>query len=376
MAQESAKPEIDLSRLRAPLEQWLKGQWAGAAELQVDDLGTPRASGYSNETVFFRARWREEGATREGRYVLRAEPGRPPVYPYQTRPPRPSVEVQYAAMQGVARAGGGPIAPLIGFESDPGLFGVPFFVMGFVEGEVPGDTPLYTKEGFFAQAGPRQRRRVVESGLEALACIHTLDWHATGLDWLAGESQTDECPLARQLAIYRRYAEAELRERQHPLLRNALAWSERELPTSPPPGIAWGDARPGNMIFRDYRCASITDWEAVALGPAELDLGWWLMFDRFAHESSGVERLEGEPTRAEQRSFYAECVEREVANTHWYEVFAALRFTAVMIRNGDRMTADGLIPASMNMAIHNPASQVLADLLGIPYSWLREAGVG
>jgi len=333
MAQESAKPETDLSLLRAPLEQWLKGQWAGAAELQVDALGTPRASGYSNETVFFRARWREEGATREGRYVLRAEPGRPPVYPYQTRPPRPSVEVQYAAMQGVARAGGGPIAPLIGFESDPGLFGVPFFVMGFVEGEVPGDTPLYTKEGFFAEAEPRQRRRVVESGLEALACIHTLDWHATGLDWLAGESQTDECPLARQLAIYRRYAEAELRD-------------------------------------------SITDWEAVALGPAELDLGWWLMFDRFAHESSGVERLEGEPTRAEQRSFYAERVEREVANTHWYEVFAALRFTAVMIRNGDRMTADGLIPASMNMAIHNPASQVLADLLGIPYSWLREAGVG
>ena len=376
MAGETGKPEVDLSGLRAPLEQWLQRQWAGAAELRVDDLATPRASGYSNETVFFRARWREGGAPREGRYVLRAEPRRPPVYPCQTRPQRPSVEVQYAAMEGVARAGGGPIAPLVGYESDPELFGVPFFVMGFVEGEVPGDTPLYTREGFFAEAQPGQRRRLVEDGLEALARIHTLDWRETGLEWLAGDGEAGECPLARQLSIYRRYANAELGERQHAVLREAFAWSERELPVSPPLGIAWGDARPGNMIFQDFRCASVTDWEAVALGPAELDLGWWLMFDRFAHESSGVERLEGEPTRADQRVFYAERLGREVAGTHWHEVFAALRFTTVMIRNGDRMTADGLIPESMNMAIHNPATQVLADLLGISYSWLREAGVG
>jgi len=348
----------------------------GATAFQVDDLGTPRASGYSNETVFFRARWREAGAPHEGRYVLRAEPKRPPVYPYQTKSRRPSVEVQYAAMEGVARAGGGPIAPLVGYEPGPELLGVPFFVMGFVEGEVPGDTPLYTKEGFFAEARPAQRRILVENGLDALARIHTLDWRKTGLEWLASDGETDESPLARQLAIYRRYADAELGDRQHAVLREAFAWSERELPVSPPTGIAWGDARPGNMIFQDFRCASITDWEAVALGPAELDLGWWLMFDRFAHESSGGERLDGEPTRAEQRAFYARRVGRKVTHTHWYEVFAALRFTTVMIRNGDRMTADGLIPESMNMAIHNPASQVLADLLGISYSWLREAGVG
>jgi aminoglycoside phosphotransferase (APT) family kinase protein len=216
----------------------------------------------------------------------------------------------------------------------------------------------------------------VESGLEALARIHGLDWREADLHWLAEGGEAGECPLARQLAIYRRYADAELGDREHAVLREAFAWCEGELPECPPVGIAWGDARPGNMIFQDFRCASITDWEAVALGPAELDLGWWLMFDRFAHESNGVERLPGEPSRAEQRAFHAEHLGRQVADTHWYEVFAALRFTTVMIRNGDRMTADGLIPESMNMGIHNPATQVLADLLGTSYSWLREAGVG
>jgi aminoglycoside phosphotransferase (APT) family kinase protein len=376
MAAKSGKPEVDLSHLSAPLAQWLAKQWADATELRVDDFGTPRASGYSNETVFFRARWCEGGAQREARYVLRAEPKRPPVYPYQTQPPRPSVEVQHKAMQGVANAGTGPIAPLIGFEADPELFGVPFYVMGFVEGEVPGDTPIYTKEGFFATAKPEQRLRLVESGLEALAGIHALDCRAAGLEWLADPMGADRCPLARQLEIYRRYAETELGEREHPVLRQAFTWAERELPEARSLGISWGDARPGNMIFEDFRCASITDWEAVALGPPELDLGWWLMFDRFAHEGSGVERLEGDPTRADQRAFYAERSGREIADTRWYEVFAALRFTTVMIRNGDRMTADGLIPVSMNMAINNPATQVLAGLLSISYSWLREAGVG
>jgi aminoglycoside phosphotransferase (APT) family kinase protein len=372
----SEKAANDLLPLREPLEQWLSARWPEAHELRVDDLSVPRASGYSNETVFFRARWREQGEPQEGRYVLRAEPKRPPVYPAQTPSPRPSVEVQYEVMQGVVRAGGGPIAPLLGFEADTALIGVPFFVMGFVAGEVPGDTPLYTQEGFFVDASPEQRRRLVESGLGALARIHALDWRAAGLDWLADPAAPDASALARHVEIYRRYAEAELGKREHRVLEQALEWIERELPDEPSFGIAWGDARPGNMIFQGFRCASVTDWEAVSLGPPQLDLGWWLMFDRYAHESSGHERLEGEPTRAEQRDFYAACSGRETGDTHWYEVFAALRFAAVMIRNGDRMTGDGLIPASMNLAIHNPGSQVLADLLSIPYSWMREAGVG
>jgi aminoglycoside phosphotransferase (APT) family kinase protein len=248
--------------------------------------------------------------------------------------------------------------------------------MEFVEGDIPTDTPLYTQEGFFTRASPEQRRRLVESGLEALAGIHALDWRAAGLDGLVDFETGPADSLARQLAIYRGYAETELDGRDHPVLREATAWLERELPDAQSLGISWGDARPGNMIFQDFRCASITDWEAVCVAPPELDLGWWLMFDFYAHESSGHDRLEGEPSREEQRTFYTIRCGREIGDTLWYEVFAAYRFAAVMIRNGDRMTHDGLIPASMNMAIHNPGSQVLADLLSISYSWLREAGVG
>ena len=84
---------------------------------------------------------------------------------------------------------------------------------------------------------------------------------------------------------------------------------------------------------------------------------------------------EARPSREEQKRLYAEKTGHSCGDTWYFEVFAALRFTVVMIVNCDRMTAAGRIPASMQMGIHNPASQVLADLLELPYSWKRGAGL-
>jgi len=364
----SVKPEADVARLRGPLEKWLAMRWAGAEGIRVDDLRAPSGSGYSSETVFFRVRWTAEGTPRERRLVLRIDPQVSPVYPQQTVAPWPSVRVQYRAMEAVTRAGGGPIAPLVGFEEGTELLGGPFFVMEFVRGNVPADTPLYSQQGFFVEAAPHQRRRLVESGLSALASLHEIDWRAAGLDWLAPPGTRPG--LGRQLEVYRHHADKELRGRTHALLEKAFDWLEREFPGDGDVGLSWGDARPGNMIFDDFNCVAVTDWEAVALGPPELDLGWWLMFDRFAHEGAATERLGGEPSREEQRAFYARQAGRDVGETHYYEVFAAMRFAVAMIRTGDRLTEAGTVPVSMKLPIHNPGAQVLADLLGIKYMWL------
>jgi aminoglycoside phosphotransferase (APT) family kinase protein len=365
----SVKPEADVARLRVPLETWLSQQWPGAQHVQVDELCAPRGSGYSSETVIFQVRWNEGTTPRQRRLVLRIDPQLSPVYPQQTESPWPSVEVQYRAMEAVRRAGGGPIAPLVGFEQSTELLGGPFFVMEFVQGEVPADTPLYSQKGFFVDAAPHERRRLVESGLSVLAGLHTINWRVAGLGWLAPSGSRPG--LGRQLEVYRRHAEQELRGRAHPLLQEAFRWLDRGFPGEGDVGLSWGDARLGNMIFADFECAAVTDWEAVALGPPELDLGWWLMFDRFAHEGAGADRLEGDPTREEQRAFYARQAGRNVGDTHYYEVFAATRLAVAMIHTGDRLTAAGTVPASMNLAIHNPGTQVLADLLGMKYAWLN-----
>ncbi|MFN8624470.1 MAG: phosphotransferase family protein [Candidatus Binatia bacterium] len=360
----------DRAHLLHVLAGWLAARWPTAADIAVDDLGGPSATGFSNDTVFFRARWRERGQAREGRYVARIEPTETPVYPPQAAEPMASVDVQYRIMQAVAAHGDVPLATLLGYEADTSILGRPFYVMGFVDGRVPTDWPRYTQEGFLVdEATPAQRRRLVESGIEVLARIHRIDWRQAGLHWLVPPSTTPG--LRWQLDLFRDNARAELRGRAHPILEQAFAWLEAHYPAEGDRlGIAWGDARLGNMIFRDYECVAVTDWEAVALGPPELDLGWWLMFDRFIHESSGVTtRLDGMPTRAQQKAHYSAQVGRDIGDTHYFEVFAATRFTAVMIRTMDRMTKSGMTPPETNAGVHNVATQVLADLLGIPYNW-------
>jgi aminoglycoside phosphotransferase (APT) family kinase protein len=358
----------DPERVKQALARWLNEHWPAATGIQIHDFVTPQSSGYSNETVMFRASWHEGGQPRDKRYVLRMEPQRLPVFPLQTSVQRPSVEVQYRAMKAVADHSTVPLAPLVGYEASLTWVGAPFFVMGFVEGRVPVDVPLYTLAGFIVEeATPAQRRRVVESGLDVLAQIHRIDWTRADVDWLVPEKRAPG--LRWQLDLHRDYVRAQLRGRAHPILEPALAWLEAHFPGEGALGISWGDARIGNMIFANFECAAVTDWEAVALGSAEMDLGWWLMFDRYAHESAGATRLDGMPTREEQKAYYESRAGRRLGDTRYFEILAATRFTAVMIPNGDRFTADGRVPAEMNLAIHNPGTQVLADLLEIPYRW-------
>ena len=58
------------------------------------------------------------------------------------------------------------------------------------------------------------------------------------------------------------------------------------------------------MIWQDYRCAAVVDWEAAALCPPEADIGWWVMFDRMSFDDFEAPRLEGFPTRERMVAFW------------------------------------------------------------------------
>ena len=128
--------------------------------------------------------------------------------------------------------------------------------------------------------------------------------------------------------------------------------------------LSWGDSRIGNMIWRDFRCVCVTDFENVAIAPRAYDLGWWLMFDRWSHESmGGVARLPGEPTRAEQRAHYEKCAGIAVGDTRYYEVLAAARYCAIVVRVMNRSVARGEMPAEQRVWLENPATVCLTELL-------------
>jgi len=131
----------------------------------------------------------------------------------------------------------------------------------------------------------------------------------------------------------------------------------------PCPCCAWGDARLGNIIWSDDRAACVTDFEAASIAPPEVDLGWWLMFDRWCHETYGAARLPGELTRDEQRAGYVSLSGREVGDTSWYEVFAAARYTAIVVRVMNRAVARGEMAADQTIWLDNPATTCLVAMM-------------
>jgi aminoglycoside phosphotransferase (APT) family kinase protein len=253
------------------------------------------------------------------------------------------------------------MARIVGGSLDPAVIGTPFFVMEFVAGDVPAVDPPYTVAGFFASAAPSQRRDMLTDGVRVLANVHALDWRAAGLAWLVppGAAPT----MGRQLDLWEAYSRAELGERRHALLDRAFDVLHRHLPPGSEPSLCWGDPRPGNMIWSGFRCVCVTDWEAAAIAPPEVDLGWWLTFDRTCHEVVGAPRLEGEPSREEQRELYCRFAGRDVGDTRLYEVFAAARYCGIVVRVMNRAVARGHMPSEHTVWRDNPASTALAQLL-------------
>jgi len=358
-----AKAVRDPESYRESLNGWLQRRCPEREGLRVHDVDMPRATGFSNETVFFSASWGERGEARSQRYVARIEPEGGALFPCQTPACAVSVELQHRIMQVVADLEAAPVPPLLPFEGDASVLGRPFFVMEFVEGVIPADVPRYSQAGFLVEeATPGERERMVRSGVEAMARLNSIDWKAAGLDWL--DVRGEGAPtLADQLGLYRRSVEENLGDRDHPVLLRGLDWLDANAPMAET-GLSWGDSRLGNMIWQDYRCAAVVDWEAAALCPPEADIGWWVMFDRQSFDDLEAPRLPGFPTREEMVTIWEECTGRRVADTiDYWEIFGTMRFCAIMIGLGDRMTRAGIVPAEAEMSIRNGTTDALDRLL-------------
>jgi aminoglycoside phosphotransferase (APT) family kinase protein len=351
--------------VRAGLQNWLQQRLPDGESLVISDIAKP-TSGFSAQTWLIDLAAADSGAFVR-RVVARIETSDPAVYPQQAPPgpgnPAGDVEValQYQIMQALHGAGTIPLADLIGYEANRDLLGQPFFVMDFVGGDVPKESPPYPQDGFWTEITPQTRTTMLRNGLEVLARMHTLDHRELGLEWLAAPGTTPGTQA--QMAIWKQFGERELAGRAHPMLDDAWRLLAEKEPVADPVTIAWGDARPGNIIWRDGEVATITDFEAAAIAPPQQDLGWWLMFDRTMHDVVGAPRLPGDLTREEQCDVYASISGRDVSDSRWWQIFAAARYCTIVVRVMNRAVARGLMPADQQVWLSNPASDALAQLL-------------
>jgi aminoglycoside phosphotransferase (APT) family kinase protein len=351
----------DPSEVAATLSSWLATRLPDGARPVVSSVEAPAANGFSNETILCEADWEVGGRRVPHRLVVRVAPTRNLLFLDA------EFSTQYRVMRTLADGGAGVRLPPLGwYEEDASWLGVPFFTMEHVAGLVPPDNLPYTMEGWVLEATPAEQERMWSSGIEAMAQVHRADWRGLGLDWLADPAR-GRPGLEQQLAYYREFLDWSAGGRPQPVTEATWEWLVANRPQEDGDVVlCWGDARLGNIIWQGFEPAAVLDWEMATLAQPELDLGWWLYFDRQFTEGLAVDRPPGFPSHEETVERYAELLGRPLRDLFYYEVFSGFRFAVIMCRLTDLMVASGQLPEDTDMGTNNLATQFTAQLLGLP----------
>jgi aminoglycoside phosphotransferase (APT) family kinase protein len=268
-------------------------------------------------------------------------------------------------LQAIASVSGVPVPEVLFTEADPAVIGCPFFVMSKAEGRVPPDIPSYHSVGWVTELSAADRRRMYLNGLEAMASINRIDAR-TGFDFV-DESRRGRPGLDRHLNWVEDWMEWSRVGRANPIIDAALRYLRGQQPVEADLAVLWGDARPGNMVFGDdLSVSAVLDWEMAAAGPAEIDLGWWLMMEWHWSVGSGVEPLGGIPDRAETIAQYEASLGRPLQDVDYYEILGFVRFAVCMVRSVTLAIGSDRLRESTTMDAANPITQWLARKLDLP----------
>ena len=353
----------DLDATSRSLEAWLTTRLPGAT---VHDLAAPPTNGMSSETLLFRVvhDGGEEGLVAR----VPPDPANFPVFPVYDIPG------QFRIMREVREACDVPVPEVLWQEDDPSVLGQPFFVMRRVEGIVPPDVMPYPFGGnWLHDADPADQERLARRSIETLAALHAIPDAAHRFVWLH-DGVPGETPLRRHVRqhVEDYYAWAST-ETESPLIERCLAWLHDTWPGDEGPTVmSWGDARIGNMLFRDFEPVAVLDWEMASLGPREIDLAWfWFLH----HWFNGLARNYGLPGMPDflrlddVLSTYERVSGHTPSGIEWYLALAAIRHGIVCLRTGIRGVRFGEaeMPAEVDDLISHRS--MLEAIVDGTYDW-------
>lgn len=336
----------DAATVPALLEGWLADALPAGAEPQVRLHSGIDANGMSSETLVFDATWTEDGVRRSGEYVARVAPS-PDEFPvfrdYALRD-------QYDAMRIVAERTAVPV-PTVGlFEPTGEVLGTPFFLMDRIEGVVPPDVPPYNwGDNWLADASAEDQRRLQDNTVRAIAGLHSIQDAEDAFAFLARADQSGETALDRNLDWVRgwyQWAVPDLGRSR--IAERALTWLEDNLPDTSGSDtvLCWGDARIGNVLYRDFAPVGVLDWEMAALGPREMDLSWTVFAHMVFESITAVFEMPGMPhfmREEDVKATYAELTGVRLGDLSWYHLYNAVQWCVVFMRTGARQLHFGEI---------------------------------
>ncbi|MCH9735330.1 MAG: phosphotransferase family protein [Actinomycetia bacterium] len=329
----------DLTNVPVRLSQWLSTLLGGATPEITVESGVD-SNGMSSETILLSGRWLDAGDPVEQKWVARVAPTEAdvPVFEHYR------LDHQHELMRLVAELTDVAVPRVRWLETTGEVLGRPFFLMDRVDGRVPPDLMPYTfGDNWLFDAPGDEQRRLQDNTIEVLSKLHSIpDAHNT-FGFLQEVDPPGETALHRHFAWLKSWYEFSVQDMgRSALVDRALAWLEERFPddvAATQPVLTWGDARIGNVIYRDFTPAAVLDWEMATIGPREFDVAWIIFAHMVFQELAKLAGLPGMPDFLREddvRATYRDLTGIEVADLDWFYVYSAVIWCCVFMRTGAR----------------------------------------
>lgn len=329
----------DTTAVPSLMSRWLSTLLPGGVTPELTVESGVDSTGMSSETIILTARWPENGRPVEQKLVARVAPTNEdvPVFPTYR------LDHQFEVIRKVSELTDVPVPRVRWIETTGEVLGTPFFLMDYVDGVVPPDVMPYTFGGnWFADAPVEQQRKLQDASVGILAALHSIPNAENTFGFLT-ERLTGDTALRRHFGWVQSWYDFAVPDiGRSPLVERSLQWLQDNWPdeaAAREPVLLWGDARVGNVLYRDFEPVAVLDWEMVTLGPRELDVAWMIYAHKVFQELAGLAGLPGLPDvmrEEDVRATYRRLAGVEVGDLQWFYVYAGVMWACVFMRTSAR----------------------------------------
>ena len=308
------------------------------------------ASGFSNETFIFSLEENDEIKN----FVLRLKPTNYQVFPEY------NLKLQVDIMRCLHKRGF-PAPNVILYESNEDILGSEFYLMDYINGEAPSDNPPYhmDPEGMVGKAVKEDRRKIWTEWIHYLNQIHILDIDDLGLTELESKYGKND-PIDIDIEYYQDFLNWGMDGEDNPLCDDVLNWLRENKPKKNNPlSLCWGDSRPGNILYENFKATALLDWEMASYGDPISDVAWCLAVDDASSLGLTIERLEGSMDYKEALDIWSSKTGFSQENYEYYRIFSLLKFSVIMVRVAKKLVFNKIMPLESDFYKNNYISNFL-----------------
>lgn len=360
----------DQRELHSRLTAWFEATLGAGSRPRLSPFSSPGKAGMSSETLLFELQWTEDGQARSGHFVARLPPPEDafPLFPHY------DLDLQVEVMRLVGSRSTVPVPRVPWRERNADAIGTPFFVMERIDGDMVPDTPPYVFGGWLAEAATCQQQLAEQELVAAIADIHAIR---------ASEAETafleirhpGATPLRRHFARERALYEWARNGMRFELVERLFDWLEARWPAQEGPAVlSWGDARPANALWRDFRIVGVLDWELAMLGPREMDIGYLIFFHQYfrhiAQLLAGMDAMPDFLRRDAVLEAYESLAGVRLNEIDWYITYGLLQQSVIDIRVTQRRILFGETERPQDNDEYLFGRRLIEELLdGDQYIW-------